>query len=238
MSEDPHVLESLPAYVLGSMDEDEARLVSEHIASCYLCSTELSSFQAVADQLALAAPDAIPPADLKRRLLERIQELTPARPQPVRQGFLQRLLPIGGLVGLLAILALIVANVLLWQRINHLEVLAGPRGMRAIALHSSDLAPEASGFVILSADGQNGVLVVDQMPPLNAGQQYQLWLMRNGYSTRGAVFSVDESGYRGVRIMAPESLLTYSAVRVTIEPAGGSAAPTGEQVLDGSLFNP
>jgi anti-sigma-K factor RskA len=238
MSEDTHVLELLPAYALGSLDEAEARLVSEHLASCYLCRMELGSFQTVADQLALAAPDAIPPADLKQRLVERIQGLTPARPQPASGSFLKRLLPIGGIVGLLAILALIVANILLWQRINHLEVLAGPRGMRAIALHSSDLAPQASGFVIISADGQNGVLVVDQMPPLSAERQYQLWLMRNGYSTSGAVFNVDETGYRGVRIMAPESLLLYSAIRVTIEPAGGSAVPTGEQVLDGSLFNP
>jgi hypothetical protein len=53
-----------------------------------------------------------------------------------------------------------------------------------------------------------------------------------------AVFSVDESGYRGMRIEAPESLFTYLAVRVTIEPTGGSAQPAGEEVLRGSLFNP
>jgi anti-sigma-K factor RskA len=82
------------------------------------------------------------------------------------------------------------------------------------------------------------VLVVDQMPPLEAGHEYQLWLVQDGQSTSGAVFAVDESGYRGVRIAAAESLLEYASVRVTIEPAGGSAAPTGEQVLGGSLFNP
>jgi anti-sigma-K factor RskA len=238
MLKDAHVIDSLPAYALGCLDEAEARMVSEHLDGCYLCRAELSSFQEIADGLALAVPEAVPPADLKQRLAERLRGLKPAQPQPVHKGFLRRLLPVGGIIGLLLILALTLATVLLWQRLNHLEVATGPQGMRAIALQSSDLAPQASGFVVIGADGRNGVLVVDQMPPLEVGYEYQLWLVRDGQSTSGAVFEVDESGYRGVRITAPESLLEYSAARVTIEPAGGSAAPTGDQVLGGSLFNP
>jgi anti-sigma-K factor RskA len=238
MVEDTHVIDSLPAYALGCLDEAEAGMVSAHLAGCYLCRTELSAFEAIADGLALAVSDAVPPADLKQRLVERLRDLKPAQPQPVRESFLRRLLPFGGIVSLLLILALTVATVLLWQRMDHLEVLTGPQGMRAIALQSSDLAPQASGFVVIGADGRNGVLVVDQMPPLEAGYEYQLWLLRDGQSTGGAVFEVDESGYRGVRIAAADSLLEYASVQVTIEPAGGSAAPTGEQVLGGSLFNP
>jgi hypothetical protein len=82
------------------------------------------------------------------------------------------------------------------------------------------------------------VLVVDELPVLDPGHEYQLWLERDGQSTSGAVFSVDEDGYRGLRIAAAESLLTYSGARLTIEPVGGSAVPTGEAVLHGSLFNP
>src|SRR5574342_538129 len=158
MVEDTHVLDSLPAYALGCLDDGEARLVSEHLAGCYLCRRELESFQAVTDGLALAVPEATPPAGLKQRLVERVQGLHPARPQPVRVDFLRRLLPIGGIVGLLLILGLTLATALLWQRMNHLEVLTGPQGMRAIALQSSELAPKASGFVILGANGLNGVL--------------------------------------------------------------------------------
>jgi len=117
-------------------------------------------------------------------------------------------------------------------------VLAGPLGMRAIALQNTDAAPAASGFVIVSADGEDGVLVVDELPKLDAQREYQLWLVRNGSTTSGAVFSVDESGYRGMRIEAPQSLLTYSSVLVTIEPVGGSVEPYGEHILAGSLFNP
>jgi anti-sigma-K factor RskA len=238
MVENTHVFDALPAFALGSLEEGEARSVSEHLAGCSLCRRELSSFQEVASQLALAAPEAVPSGDLKQRLLERVQGVRQAPTQPLHRRLLQRLLPFGAIAGLFLILALTAATILLWQRLNQMEVLTGPHGMRAIVLHSSELAPESSGFVIIGADGLNGVLVVDRMPPLAPGQEYQLWLERDGQSTSGGVFPVDESGYRGVRIAAPLSLLEYTAVRVTIEPAGGSAAPTGEQILGGSLFNP
>jgi len=239
MLENFHVLESLPAYALGSLDEEEARLVAGHLAGCHLCRTELSTFQKVADQLSLVVPEALPSAGLKPRLMERIQGLNMKR-QPRSSGwrFPVPLLRIGAFVGLLLIVVLAVSNILLWQKVNHPEFITGPLGMRAIALQNSGVAPDASGFVVVSADGESGVLVVDRLPPLDASHEYQAWLERDGQSTSGAVFSVDENGYRGVRITAPEFLLVYSEISVTIEPAGGSASPTGREVLTGFLFNP
>jgi anti-sigma-K factor RskA len=238
MLNDTHVLESLPAYVLGSLDEEEARQVMEHLAGCYLCRKELTAFQKVTDQLSLAVPEALPSDDLKPRLMVRIQGLDTKRvSKSTGWRFPRRLVPVSAFAGLLLIVLLAFSNLLLWQKINNLEVFTGPRGMRAIALQNTDAAPDASGFVIIGADGQNGVLVVDKLPPLDATREYQVWLIRDSSNTNSAVFSVDESGYRGMRLTAPESLLRYSAVKVTIEPAGGSTEPTGEQVLNGSLFN-
>ena len=238
MIEDQHVFESLPAYALGSLDESEAQVISEHLARCHICRSELHAFQDVADQLALTSPHAAPSRELKPRLMERIQSLDLNRPKPEWWRFAGQRLAVGAIAGLVLIATLVVSNVLLWQRLNQVEVLTGPLGMRAIALQNTDVAPNASGFVVIGADGNNGVLVVDELPALDAQREYQLWLVRNGDNTSAAVFSVDESGYRGMRIEAPQTLLVYSSVRVTIEPAGGSAQPTGEQVLLGSLFNP
>ena len=234
--EEPHVFDSLPAYALGSLDAPEAKMVAQHLAGCHICRSELQVFQEVAGQIALAAPQAELARDLKPRLMERIHSLNQqARPKPWLTG---RLIPIGAMASLLLIGALAISNLVLWQRLDQLDVLAGPLGMRAIALQNTDAAPAASGFVIVSADGEDGVLVVDELPKLDAQREYQLWLVRNGSTTSGAVFSVDESGYRGMRIEAPQSLLTYSSVLVTIEPVGGSVEPNGEHVLAGSLFNP
>lgn len=240
MMEDKHVLESLPAYALGSLDAAEAQVIAQHLAGCHICRSELHAFQDVAGQLALTAPQAVPSGELKPRLMERIQslDLSRSKSKPERWRFAGRLLPVGAIVGLVLIATLTVSNLLLWQRLNQLEVLTGPLGMRAIVLQNTDAAPNASGFVVIGADGNNGVLVVDELPVLDAQREYQLWLVRNGSSTSGAVFSVDESGYRGMRIEAPQTLLVYSSVLVTIEPAGGSAVPIGEEVLSGPLFNP
>src|SRR5512145_3004000 len=102
MSNDLHVLESLPAYALGSLNEEEAQTVWEHLADCYLCRQELGAFQHVADQLSLAVPEALPSRDLGPRLLDRIEELNPKQPaRTARWHFPQRLLPVGALAGLL-----------------------------------------------------------------------------------------------------------------------------------------
>lgn len=240
MSEDAHVLDLLPAHALGSLDADEVRRVEEHLLGCLICRNESDSFRAAAEQVSLAAPVAVPSPALKERLMQRLQSAHPAgspsQPVPTRS-FWERLLPAWGLASLFLIVALAGFNFILWQRMDQLEF-SSPGGMRAAPLSPPDAASPATGFVLVSADGDDGALVVDGLPPLGDEQQYQVWLIRNGQRTSGAVFSTDENHYGGTRIRAPRSLLEYSAVGITIEPTGGSPQPTGTQVLAGPLVNP
>jgi hypothetical protein len=166
------------------------------------------------------------------KVREQIPAAKPARP------WLERFLPAWGVTSLFLIFALAATSFILWQRVSQLEFLTAPGGMRAVPLSPPDIASGATGFVLISANGDDGALVVDGLPSLGESQQYQLWLIRNGQRTSGAVFSTDEKSYAGTRIRAPRSLLEYSAVGITIEPAGGSAYPTGTQVLGGPLFIP
>ena len=240
---DTHVLDLLPAYAIGSLDADELERVEEHLLSCWICRDESRAFQAVADELSLAVPVAAPSPDLRDRLLQRVRSTRPKEQekalQPVsRRPFWDRLLPVWGLASLFLILGLAASSFILWQRINNLEFATAPGGMRAVPLRATGAAPHATGFVLISVDGDSGALVVDGLPPLGETQQYQLWLIREGQRTSGAVFSTDERSYGGTRIRAPLSLLDYSAVDVTIEPAGGSSQPTGKPVLAGLLPNP
>jgi anti-sigma-K factor RskA len=239
MSNEVHVFDLIPEYALGSLEVNEARQVAAHLAECFTCRQELAAYQQVADQLMLGVPEETPSAELKVRLMDRIHGPREKRsPQPSRRQFPQRWIPAGAFAGLLLILVLAISNLMLWQRLNHLEVITGPLGMRAIALQNTAAASEASAFVVMGADGNNGVLVVDHLKPLDENHEYQVWLVKNGISTSGGTFVVDEDGYRGMRLTAPDSLLTYSDVYITVEPVGGSASPMGQQVLMGSLFNP
>ena len=227
-----------PGYVLNCLDEDDLILVSEHLAVCSRCQTELNAYQVVADEMTFALPDAAPPPGLKHQLADRIR-LALAQPSSSRWNLftthMRRTAPVWGAVSLLLLLVLTISNIMLWQQISQSEMTQESGDMQAIPLSSTGLMPEASGYIIISADGWDGALVVDELPPLDPEQQYQLWLIRDGERTSGAVFSVDEGGYGGTRIRAPESLFEYSTVGVTIEPSGGSPGPTGDKVLGGSL---
>lgn len=99
----------------------------------------------------------------------------------------------------------------------------------------AEVAPAASGLVVISLNGQHGTLVVDRLPIIDMEQRYQLWLVRAGQRDRGAVFSVNKDDYGSVWVSSPEPLSSYSTFDVTIEPAGGSSSLTGAKVLSGVL---
>ena len=243
MSNEAHVEDLLPAYATGSLEADELQRVKEHLLSCWICRNESSSFETIAEELSLAAPAAVPSAALKDRLMQRVQSAPPKKREQVSEPipsrpFWERLLPAWGLASLFLIIGLAASSFILWQRVSSLETATSPGGMRAVSLSATDAAPGATGFVLISANGDDGALIVDGLPPLGEDQEYQLWLIRDGERTSGAVFSTDERSYAGMRIRAPRSLLDYSAVGITIEPAGGSAYPTGAQVLRGTLRTP
>jgi anti-sigma-K factor RskA len=107
--------------------------------------------------------------------------------------------------------------------------------MQTVPLKGTEVAQAASGLIIVSLNGQHGTLVVDRLPIIEAEQQYQLWLVRDGQRDSGAVFSVNEDGYGSVWVSSPEALSSYSSFEVTIEPAGGSPSLTGAKVLSGNL---
>ena len=235
-----HVIELLPAYALGCLDEEEAADVSAHLAGCPACRAELHAYEAVTDQLALAAPDATPADRVKRRLMRRIGRARPApaaRPRLAWWDVLaepfRRAAPAWGLASLILIVALGASNVWLWRQ-------AHPRthriaDMQIVAMAPTEAAPGAHGTLVISSEGEYGSLVVENLPALDAAHQYQVWLTRGGERRCGGTFSVNDHGYGVIEILAPEPLTSYSTFSVTQEPAGGSPAPTGAVVLEGSL---
>jgi hypothetical protein len=241
MSVDVHVFELLPAYALDCLDEDDKIQVSEHLAACPICQAELRTYQDVADFLTLASPDAAPSAELKQRLMnlirapastklsppQEVQQQSPAHFRwPSRLGW--------GLIGLLLILVFLLSGLWLWQRAGQVEAPPQSEIMQTIPLSGTEVAPTATGLIVMSLNGQHGTLVVDRLPIIDVEQQYQLWLVRDGQRDSGAVFSVDEGGYGSVWVSSPEPLSSYSTFDVTIEPAGGSSSLTGAKVLSGA----
>jgi anti-sigma-K factor RskA len=241
MSNHTHVSELLPAFALGCLEPDEALLVAEHVAACALCRAELSEYEAIGGQLALAVPEFDPPHRLRQRLMDRVQPYpvvlgdTRVRRQRWGSSLLNRVGPIWGWASLVLVIALAVGNLLLWQRVSQLTRTVTAEGMRVFMLMETDVAPGATGVVVVSPDGTDGALVVDGLPALDETRQYQLWLIRDGRRTSGGVFSVDPAGYGVLHVDSPAPLAAYDGFGVTIEPHGGSPEPTGAKVLGGSV---
>ena len=242
MLDDTHEYDLLPAYALGCLEETEAPRISEHLDVCPSCRAELRVHEEGAALMALAAPDATPPARRKQQIMGRVQSPKRTRAADPSESWWQRLVsilrhtaPAWGIASLLLAAFLVVSNVWWWQRMRWDGPMTTAGGMRIAALMGTDAAPDATGTLVISDDGVHGALVVDGLPVLGQDQQYQLWLIRDGKRTSGGVYSVDAEGYGVLWIYAPEPLASYPSFGITVEPAGGSPRPTGERVLGGRL---
>lgn len=250
---DEHVVDLLPAYALGSLDDDELVRVAGHLARCAQCRSELTAYENTVDQLALAGPLQTPPADLKTKIMQRVEQSTvnpPVRvprpvqtPQPPRRSFgalLREMLaqPTGIVFAFAALLLMVIlagSSFVLWQRVNDLQARVPADTMQVVHLAGTNNAPGTRGYMMVFKNENYGTLVVEDAPMLQTGYQYQLWLIKDGKRTSGGVFSVDGQGYGTLQVSANSPLNSYSSFGVTIEPAGGSPGPTGKKVLGGDL---
>jgi anti-sigma-K factor RskA len=98
------------------------------------------------------------------------------------------------------------------------------------ALEGTEKAPDAKAWIYQDKLFQKKLFLVSGLKTLPIAQQYQLWLIKNGVRTSGAVFSISQP-QQIVVINSDISLEFFQGFGVTIEPQGGSPGPTGNKVL-------
>ena len=144
--------------------------------------------------------------------------------------FFQPVAPIWAVASIVLILFLGGSTFLLWQRINALEQRYQTSDYQFVKLECTHVVPEATGQVLISKDGEYGMLAVAHLPVLDQSETYQVWLIRDSPRLSAATFTVNQQGYGMLKIASPESLLNC-AINITVEPAQGSSEPTGHMVL-------
>jgi anti-sigma-K factor RskA len=231
----------IPAYALGAVDPDEGHAVEAHLAACAACRGLLADYRELGDALLFAAPPMAAPAGITERMRQR---LAPARHEAAPSAWWTRLRGAFLVPALAAaILVLLITNVYWFGRMHRLDrqvteqasLVASLANAPATALRGEASAPYAQGVVYASTSGQAALLCVYGMPALPSDRAYQLWLIKDGKRESGGVFQVSDNGFGFLMVRPAHPLADYSSVGITVEPIGGSAAPTSPRVLGGNL---
>ena len=225
--------ELLPAYALGCLDEAEAVLVSEHLATCAKCNEQFLEYRSTVDALAYGSPSISPPDSLKQKLMQRVQStaeipsvLQPASKRWKWKSLWQPFSPAWAFASLALVISLSVINLMQWHNTQTLQKEVAVE-LLVLKMKGTHRAPKGDGTFVISPDRKKGVLVASDLPIPDGSQQYQLWMKKNGQQVSGGVFSVTPTGYAVVEIQSKESLSSFRSFEITLEPAGGSPMQTG-----------
>jgi hypothetical protein len=111
---------------------------------------------------------------------------------------------------------------------------------QATALANINAAPDAQRASTVTSEGQPATLVwsgelglsallIEDLPPLPEGKDYQLWYMNEGGAFSAGTF--DSSGDGTVWRVLEGTMKAGDQVGVTVEPEGGSDEPTTDPIV-------
>src|SRR3989442_1619963 len=109
------------------------------------------------------------------------------------------------------------------------ELLRDP-ATRVVELRGQGPAARASGRMVWTPAG-GGHLFVAGLPPAPAGKTYELWTIAGQTPRPAGLFGVDAAGRGAHRVPTGAVGGAVQVFAVTLEPEGGTPAPTGPIVL-------
>jgi anti-sigma-K factor RskA len=237
----------LPAYAVGSLEGDDVARVESHLPACPNCRALLSEYRSVAEGLLMAVPAVQPPDKVRRELIRQTEshsDRVSADNLPVQRTSLWRWALAAGVAAVLLVNIFLLQQVvaLRQEQVRLEQNLSSGQVAQAIAAYPGARSAliqgdEAYGTVVYDPDRSVAAMYAWGLPPLPAGKTYQVWLRGAGDErVSGGVFgSIGAKAFTLTVVRAPDPLQNYSGVGVTIEPDGGSPAPTGPNVLKGDF---
>jgi anti-sigma-K factor RskA len=171
-----------------------------------VCRDEVASLAPVIDALPASAPARPVRPAFRRRMLRAV------RAEPKRE---VRRLSVSPRTGWLA-LGLAAAAAVIVQ--------LGSPGSPERVIHAT------VGQAELRVAGSHGELIVDRLPSLPSDRTYELWrVSRRGHAVPSTLFGVTPRGTADLGV--PGDLHGITRLLVTVEPRGGSLAPTTRAVI-------
>lgn len=244
----------LPAYSIGATDAEETRLVESLLESCPEVAAEQDDYESLMGAMLYVAPSVEPPAALHDRLMA--AAVRPSAPLAARAPVEPpRILPFRrALIGFaVAAAALLVLTNVYWavrfnqldgERRQMLDLLRGQGAVLAAvssgSSHRVELASTANSAVGLatvlwSPQDDVALLYSRQLPALQPGRTYQLWLIQGQTPVSGGVFQLDAQGEATYLFHPTEPLTQVDALGISDEPAGGSPSPSTTPIAVGAV---
>jgi anti-sigma-K factor RskA len=115
-----------------------------------------------------------------------------------------------------------------------LRIVTSPRTL--VASLGPQPGVKGSGRMVVDATSGEAALLVAGLDPAPPGKTYELWAVRGTRPPEPAgLFAMGVGGWAATRMPVLTAVGEITAFAVSLEPAGGSAAPTGPIVLTGAL---
>jgi anti-sigma-K factor RskA len=251
--------EMIPAHALSALDAADERALNEHLAGCAECRRDQAEWEATAASLALGAKPMEPSPEVREKLLTQIRVEKTATEKGVSEEFASEgsgsnVIPLsrpprtfwnslgslGSIAAIILFAALIVSVFVLWQQNRRLQneneffKLVTAPGSRIAELSGTN---EASGATAKLAYDQSGraFLIANGLPRPPAGKEYQLWYIVDNKPLPGRTFATDNNGFGTLKDAVPDTARKSAIFAITLEPAGGTRAPTGAIYLRSEL---
>lgn len=225
------LLDMIPAYALGALDETDRQAIEALLAEDDAARQLLSDYHAITDVLVLACPVKTPPADLEDKLRTQLKK----RRRPPSRRLAMALAAIFAVVIGVLILLNMFDSTTEQDRITdpdlYAHIISDPQAAQFPII--PDLSADIEGDLAYRSDTGEAVIRVSNLPALQEGEAFQLWLINESGATSGGVYALSEqTNY--IRVPATQPLTVYTRLGVSIEPEGGSPLgdrPTGPRVF-------
>jgi len=234
--------ELIALYVLDALDAGSRRELEVHVASCQVCQAEIASLRPASDALLVAIPDREPSPLLRSRVLAAATAARAPRTGERATDTRRSTLPLW--LAAAAALLLAAGSIYFAQRLRgvtqelasareEIAILTAPDVVR-VDLQGQPVAPDAAGRVYWSRS-RGLVFTASRLPALPAAKIYQLWFVTPGGPVSAGLVQPAASGDSVVTFPTPANMGAPVALAITIEPAGGVPAPTGDRYLIGTV---
>ena len=237
--------EMIPARALSALDAAEEHVLNEHLENCSECRQELEEWQATAATLAVVPDPVEPSPGVRERILSEVRkelsapEVIPFRSTP--RNIWRSFGSLGAMAAVVLLTALIVGLVVLWRENNKIKnelaqakefvEMATTPGAQVKELRGVDLGSGASATLAYDKSGR-AMLIAHKLPSVPQGKAYQLWfIVGKNPPMPGKTFSPDVAGTGVLREQMPKEAIDSAIFAITLEPEGGSDAPTSSIYL-------